>query len=420
MGWEMLRAYLVNRSDLLGGAARAAYRLHIALLGLHVESNYLVEEKSSDDWRVLMPKTTFGKLITRVQNALVSKILASSFLDSKTLLSINFFNSNHLKYINSSNVDVIHLHWIHGEMLSIADIGKLNKPLVWTLHDMWAFCGATHYASDDDWMEGYQKKSRGQSLKLFWLNKLVWNHKRRSWRRPMHIIAPSHWMASCAKRSRLLKDWPIHVIPNGIDTSVWSPMGKSMARSILALPGKVSLLLFGAVGGAQDPRKGFDLLSLALRELSKKNHNIELMVFGQTQPEKPVDLGFPIHFMGNLHDDLSLRVLYCAADALVIPSRQDNLPNTGLEAMACGTPVVAFNTGGMADIVTHKATGYLAEPFSTDDLAHGISWVLSEVPSERLQGNSRSTAVQRFSYPVIAKQHIEVYETAKAAFDKQP
>jgi glycosyltransferase involved in cell wall biosynthesis len=415
----VLKTYLVNRSDLLGGAARAANRLHKALLGEALESRFFVEEKSGDDWRTLNPKSTRRKLTTRIQNAIVSKILRSSSIGSDALLSINLFNSSWIKYINASNADVIHLHWIHGEMLSISDVAKIDKPLVWTLHDMWAFCGATHYSGDSAWMSGYREKSEGQTFGLFWLNRFVWNRKRRIWRRPMHIIAPSRWMASCAMSSKLMQDWPIHVIPNGIDTDSWSPMNKSVARSILSLPEKVNILLFGAVGGGLDPRKGFDLLTDALRELAKLNPEIELMVFGQAEPENPIDFGLAIRYMGNFHDDLSLRVLYCAADVLVIPSRQDNLPNTGLEALACGTPVVAFNTGGMSDIVTHKVTGYLAEPFSTKDLAFGISWVLSEVPSESLQRNARSIAVERFSYPIIAKQHIAVYEAAIATFAKQ-
>jgi len=419
MDYELLKVFLINRSDLQGGAARAAYRLHKSLLSLHVDSKFLVQEKSSDEWRVLTPGA-INKLFTKIKNSLISKIIVRLFADTRALISINLFNSNYLQFINSLNADVIHLHWIHGEMLSISDISKIQKPLVWTLHDMWAFSGAMHYSEDNSWMDGYKKNTTGQSFKLFWLNKLVWNRKRQNWKRPIHIIAPSQWMANCAHRSNLMNNWPIHVIPNGIDTSVWSPMSKLNARTILGLPENVKLLLFGAVGGAQDPRKGFDLLSAALDELGKSNLAIELIVFGQSEPKNPINFGFPIHFMGSFHDDLSLRILYCASDVLIIPSRQDNLPNTGLEAMACGTPVVAFKTGGMADIVTHKATGYLAEPFSTDDLAHGISWVLSEVPSERLQRNSRSTAVRRFSYPVIAKQHIKVYEAAKAAFYKQP
>jgi glycosyltransferase involved in cell wall biosynthesis len=129
---------------------------------------------------------------------------------------------------------------------------------------------------------------------------------------------------------------------------------------------------------------------------------LELVVFGQRAPKSPPSLGFPIHYTGHLHDDLSLRALYSSADAMAIPSRQDNLPNTGVEAHACGTPVVAFNTGGLPDIVEHKRTGYLAKAFETEDLAQGIAWVLAQRDIGQLGQQAREGAVVRFSEGAVA------------------
>ncbi len=223
-----------------------------------------------------------------------------------------------------------------------------------------------------------------------------WSRKRKHWQRPMHIGTPSRWLANCVRESALMRDWPVTVVPNCLDTERWQPLEKSLARQLLGLPSDVPLLLFGAMGGGNDPRKGFDLLLQALAHLRGEMPDLNLVVFGQLPPRNPPDLGFPIHYTGHLHDDLSLRALYSAADALVIPSRQDNLPNTGVEALACGTPVVAFNTGGLPDIVDHQQTGYLAD-------------------AERLSGLrvlARQTAVARFSNAVVAEKYKAVYEEA--------
>jgi glycosyltransferase involved in cell wall biosynthesis len=161
--------------------------------------------------------------------------------------------------------------------------------------------------------------------------------------------------------------------------------------------------------GGRDPRKGFDLLLNALKHLRDKVPEMQLVVFGELAPRDPLDLGFPVCYTGHLHDDLSLRVLYSAADLLIIPSRQDNLPNTGVEALSCGTPVVAFDTGGLSEIVIHKITGYLAEPFDVTDLAHGLKWILDNQSKKNLSENARKHAIEKFSYPIVAQQYQQIY-----------
>jgi len=315
--------------------------------------------------------------------------------------------------INASDADVVHLHWVQGEMLSIADIGRIRKPIVWTLHDMWAFCGAEHYTTDHRWRDGYRRDNRPAHESGFDLNRWTWQRKRKHWRRPHQIVCPSHWLADCARSSALLADWPVAVIPNPIDTYSWQPIDQRFARQLLGLPQDCLLLLLGAMGGGNDPRKGADLLLAALSKLCSEARvqNLQLVVFGQLAPQKPPQLGFPVHYIGHLHDDVSLRALYSAADVMVIPSRQDNLPNTGLEASACGTPVVAFNTGGLPDIVDDRITGAIAEPFDPASLAACIRWVLED-PQRRQQLGSaaRARAEQLWAPPRIAGSYAQIYE----------
>ena len=161
--------------------------------------------------------------------------------------------------------------------------------------------------------------------------------------------------------------------------------------------------------------EGLSGLLAALGHLRGQIRNLHLVIFGQLAPRQPSELGFPVHYTGHLHDDLSLRTLYSAADVLVVPSRQDNLPNTGIEAHACATPVVAFDTGGLPDIVEHQRTGYLARAFDTRDLAAGILWVLNHAQRARLGEQARTRAVARFSYPVVAERYREVYRQVAGA-----
>lgn len=409
-----MKVIQLNHSDINGGAARAAYRIHHALRQAGVDSRMGVDSAISGDWTVQGPSTRFRRGLAKLRPTMGSVLIRPFFKTGNTIIhSPAILPSGRVAALNNSDADVLHLHWVQGEMLSIAEIGTLRKPVVWTLHDMWAFCGAEHYTEDFRWRDGYVKGNRPPYESGFDLNRWTWQRKRKHWQRPMHIVTPSRWLANCARQSVLMRDWPVTVIPNTIDTDVWLPINKAMARALLGLPLDVPLLLFGAMGGARDPRKGFDLLQVALAHLRGQLPGLELVVFGQLAPEAPPALGFPVHYTGHLHDDVSLRLLYSAADVLAIPSRQDNLPNNGVEAHACGTPVVAFNTCGLPDIVAHQQTGYLAKPFDATDLAAGIQWVLGDAARlAALGAAARARAVELWSGEVVAQQYKAAYRVA--------
>jgi glycosyltransferase involved in cell wall biosynthesis len=413
----MMRGIHLSHSDISGGAARAAYRIHHALRSSGVDSSMWVNKESAGDWTVRGPSSSFEKAMAVMRPHAASSLVKALRTGNPIIHSPEVLRSRWVKRINGSDADVVHLHWVQGEMLSIADIGRIRKPIVWTLHDMWAFCGAEHYTEDSRWREGYHPDNRPLHEWGFDLNRWTWNRKRKHWQQPMQIVTPSRWLGDCVRESVLMRDWPVTVIPNPIDTDRWQPLPQTLARELLGLPADVPLLLFGAMGGGRDPRKGFDLLQAALQHLrdAPEGKGVELVVFGQLAPKSSPDLGFPIHYTGHLHDDLSLRALYSAADTLVLPSRQDNLPNTGVESLACGTPVVAFDVCGLLDIVAHQRTGYLAEAFDTDDLASGIQWVLADSRRyDQISANARSDAVARFASLVVASQYQRVCETAIA------
>lgn len=411
-----MKVVAVSYSDINGGASRAAYRIHRALLSQGVDSAMCVSEALAGDWTVRGPASKWDKAAVKARLAIGDAMAACIKTENRVSHSAAVAPTSRAHRLNESDADVVHLHWVNREMMSIRDIARIKKPVIWTLHDMWAFCGAEHYNEDGRWREGYTRDNRPESESGFDLNRWVWGRKRKHWRRPIQIVTPTRWLASCVRESALLHDWPVTVVHYAIDTEAWRPMDKRITRSLLGVPDDVPLLAFGAVAATSDKRKGFDLLRGALQHLRGAVPDLHLLVFGQMAPRIPDDVGFPVHYAGYLHDDLSLRMLYSAADVMAIPSRQDNLPNTGIEALSCGTPVVAFDVCGLPDIVKHEETGYLAKPFDCEDFAHGISWVLGDADRhDRLARNARDDAVRRFSYPVVAQEYLRMYETVIAS-----
>jgi glycosyltransferase involved in cell wall biosynthesis len=209
------------------------------------------------------------------------------------------------------------------------------------------------------------------------------------------------------------------VIANGIDLTLYKPMTRSLARDTtkvtlrerLNLPQNKHLILFGA-RAADEKRKGFHLLQGALQRLSQAGwqDKIELVVFGSLDSQTSLELGFPVHAFGRLADDLSLALIYAAADVFVAPSLQDNLPNTVVESLASGTPCVAFKIGGMPDMIEHHFNGYLAQPFEIDDLATGMDWVLEDQQRhQQLCDRARQKAEAEFSLELQAQRYLELY-----------
>jgi glycosyltransferase involved in cell wall biosynthesis len=409
--------FQVSKTDVAGGAARAAYRLHRALLDHGVTSRMKVRDKNSDDWTVEGPKTKYGKAGGLLRLALGSLAMRLQRNGNLNYHSGNWLPSAWSKELNALSAEVVNLHWVGDETLSIEDIGRIRKPVVWTLHDMWPFCGAEHYTNDDElarWRAGYSKANRPDLDDGLDLDRLVWLRKRRTWRRPMHIVTPSGWLADCARASALFKGCPVTVIPNVLDTATFQPLDQHFCRKALGLPQDRQIILFGAVGGGRDPRKGYDLLRDALVGLASRvdPKRVFCVVFGQSSPPNPYGQPFQTRWMGHLHDDATLTLLYNAADVMVVPSRQENLPQTATESQACGCPVVAFDCTGLRDTVLHRETGYLARAFNVEDMADGLNWILEDaVRRDALSQAARARAVRLWSHEVVVPQYLSIYRS---------
>lgn len=402
----------LNNADTSGGAARAAFRIHKSLIERDIHSRMWVNFSNSGEWTVKGPKGKLRKGISQIRRHLVNPVLKTMTTDNKILHSPAIFPSSWSKQINKSDADIIHLHWVGAEMASIADIGNIKKPAVWTLHDMWGFCGAEHVSWDERWQEGYTRSNRPINEKGFDINRWTWQRKVKHWKEPFNIVAVSKWLADCAQNSFLMKDWPVTIIPNCLNTDVWMPVDKSLARNMLGLPTDVPIIAFGTYGANSEYHKGFDLLVEALKNLESRVKDIELAIFGQVAPKNPPELGFKVNFTGHLHDELSLRLLYSAIDMLVVPSRVEAFGQTATESMACKTPVVAFGATGLLDIVDHKLNGYLAKPFESEDLANGIEYILNAQNYNQICENARDKVVKEFDSAVVSKKYQDLYYKA--------
>jgi glycosyltransferase involved in cell wall biosynthesis len=410
-----MKPLLVNSNDLRGGAARAAYRLHVGLRSIGVDSSMLVQVKDGEDASVVGPLTAFGRLAGRVRQALdLLPVYAYPAGRTRRTFYPGWLPDRSCVRVQEIAPDLVHLHWITGGFVNVKTLRKYRLPLVWTLHDMWPFTGGCHY---DDGCGRYlsgcgscpilgSNSSRDLSSRGF-------TRKVRAYRDlPLTIVTPSRWLGERARRSPLLAGFPVSVIPNAIDTDCFRPIAKGAARDLLGLPEDRKLILFGAAHGADEPRKGFSHLQTALRLLVERAgaSPYTAVIFGASTPERPPDLGMSSTYAGSLDDDVSLAALYAAADVFVAPSTQENLSNTVMEALACGTPCVAFDIGGMPDMIEHRRNGYLARSFDAADLAEGMRWILEDDQRRQaFSSRARQKVLEEFAMPVVARRYLELY-----------
>lgn len=411
----------LNAYDGNGGAGRACLRLNEALRVEGVDSIVLVNYKFGNDPAIqslnagALAKgfTAFGILLERFISSFYSKKVKIPFsvpVWGKSLASSAFLET----------ADIIHLHWINHGFLRPRDLKalqKLNKPIVWTFHDSNAFTGGCHVRYTCSHFENecgncpILKESNPDDI-----SHGIWKSKNDAYRCvSFEVIAPSNWMAGSVRRSKLLKSAPVHVIPNTLNTEVFVPVSKADAKQQAGLQADKFIMLSGFMPSRLDLHKGTPFLLEALGMLTESKNidpdRIELIVFGnrdeKTVPEFPVKTTF----LGTISDDRKLAAYYSAADVFLTPSLEDNLPNTVMESLACGTPVVAFTTGGIPDMVCHQHNGYLAEYRSSADFASGVEWVYLHENRHELNAQARATVEKRFSPHVVAGQHIELYKS---------
>ncbi|XGV94362.1 MAG: glycosyltransferase family 4 protein (plasmid) [Leptolyngbya sp. BL-A-14] len=400
----------LSTTDVEGGAARAAHRLHQGLRSAGIESQMLVRAKFGIDRDVIADNAPLTKLGPRL-DSLPLRLYPHRAL---AMFSSQWAPDALVPTVAQLNPDVVLLHWVCNGFLNIDSLRQFNKPLIWLMHDMWAFTGGCHYTQEcDRYTAQCGKCPHLQSSRDWDLSRWIWQRKAKAWRNlNLTIVSPSTWLAECAQASFLLKDVPVVVIPHGLDLERYKPRDRQFARNLLHLPLDKQLILFGASPGTTgDARKGFQYLAPALEKLAQMGwgQTIELVVFGGNPPDNPPNLGFKIHYLGQFQDDLSLSLVYSAADVMVVPSVQEAFGQTASEALACSTPVVGFKATGLKDIVNHATNGYLASPFDVTDLAQGIAWILEDPERhQHLKLAAREEAEREFSLRLQARRYLSL------------
>ncbi len=371
----------------------------------------LVQSKITDDYTVIGSRSNIEKAICKVRPILDSMPVRFYKGRTKTLFSPSWVPFGEMaRRINLLNPDIVHLHWVAGGMVRTNEITKIKAPIIWSLHDDWVFTGGCHIKwSCDKYRNRCGACPNLNSKTEHDLSRIIWNIKKSSFSRlqSLTVVAPSKWLAMCAKESSLLKDRRIINLPNPINTNLFRPLMKSIARDILCLPQNKRFVLFGAYTATTDINKGFKELGAALKLIQRDD--VEFIVFGSGEPIDTQQFKHKTHYLGHLYDDISLAVLYSAADVMVVPSIQEAFSQTTVESMSCGTPVVAFGATGLLDIVDHQKNGYLAKPYEIDDLAKGIEWILNSTDYEGLCQNARDKITAKFDEKVVVKQYIDLY-----------
>ncbi len=394
--------------DVHGGAARAAYAIHKALLESGVQSRMRVAQSAHSDPTITSNREYPFKLAKELDRRLWS--LQDSQTD--TWRSPARFGSITAREINASSADIVHLHWVTDGFMTVETIGAIRKPIVWSLCDAWAFSGAEHYATVQTEIraqQGYSAANRPPVDSGVDIDRWTWSRKKKLWKKPMHLVPASTWLTTATEQSALMGGWPTTRIPHIVNTDIFSPRDQGKARTLFGIPSDRAVLLFLASGGINDRRKGWDLLAKALLELDSSSPLTIVNVGPQpTQSEKESissQSGHRFIFFGEAHGDDQLADLYSSADVTVVPSREDNMPITAMESQSCGTPVVAFDIGGLPDIVTHKQNGYLAQAENFHDLAAGISWVLDI----NMREAARHHALHTWSPAAVVPQLTAIY-----------
>ena len=434
-----MKVLYINTSDSHGGAARAAVRIMYGVNQHREETQMLVKDKCSASTDVValqefVPNCKLYSALDWVSSKIKNKwqhLLWRPYRKTKENVFMSDTRSTRLHgALQRLDYDILHLHWINQRFIKLQDLPK-DKPIVWTLHDSWPFCGICHYFIDCDLYKTHcgdcpmlhSNKEKDLAYRVF-------EEKVRTYRDlDLHIVTPSRWLGECAKQSALFGQFPVTVIPNCLDTDVYRPLKDLEVNEHLEWAMKTNpalhivkraagekaakpMILYGAMNAATDRIKGFASLLSALQMLDKQGFEANLLVFGASDSDLPMQFEhIHVHFLGYISDTDMLVTLYNLTDVMVVPSLTENLSCAIMESLSCATPVCCFAIGGNSDMVEHKVNGYLAKEQDSDDLAAGICWCLENNQDGMLSKAAREKVMREYTIEQIGERYVELYRT---------
>lgn len=413
-----MRVLIINTTERQGGPAIAAYRLTEALKNNGIKAKMLVRRKSTEQVTTVLAEYSLTDRLSMVWERL--SVALHTHLRRNRIYAVDLGRSGTdiTDLPEFKQADVIHLHWTNGGMLSLSSIEKIissGKPLVWTLHDMWPFTGVCHYAHDCDHYTEHchdcpqlnSRNHRDMAYRIFDRKAQILQGAR------IQFVACSHWLGNMATNSQLLRNNKILCVPNAINTNLFRPRSKALAREALNLPAGKRLVLFSS-HTLTDERKGFHYLKEAAKVLAAEHpewaDKLGIVLMGKDiAPAIYHDIPFDVYPLSYIADEKRLVEVYNAVDLFAIPSLQDNLPNTIVEAMACGVPCIGFNVGGIPEMIDHLHNGYVADYKNVADLAAGIHWLLTEGDYDMLSREAARKATGTYGESCVAMQYIGIY-----------
>ena len=416
----------LNYSDIKGGAAIAMNRLHQSLLDQNINSKVLVFEKKLYDKSIICETNNLEKKINLIKRRTSFQLTKYQKINSKITHSLNIFNSNIKNKVLKLNPDILHLHWVNNEFISVKQIGQFkfyNIPIVWTMHDMWPYCGAEHYTFEKRFISGYKNSNKTLENYGLDINKHIWKLKYLHWKNiKMNIICPSKWQLTNVKSSKIFKKKNIFSIPLGIDIKKFKLINKKFAKKKLNLKNNYKYLLFGSAESPINDRKGLDFIINLVSKVNLEKTNIAILFFGQTKPEIFKNIKIPCFKLNNIkeNDYNKLNLIFSACELTLVPSKIESFGLIALESLASGTPVITFKNIGTSDLVIHKKNGYLSKYLNYTDFYKGIKWFfsLSLKEKKKISKFSRNHIKKKFNISKISQEHINLYKKIKNDFKK--
>jgi len=404
-----------------GGAGIATLRIHKKLLEKGIDSNLIVFHASGTS----IPN------VTEVEKGFIYKLrdfffhrFDNFFFRKKLRPGAQQFSFNYFSRISINDhpllkrADIVCLYWVGADFLTPEQIGRIKKPIVWRLSDKWVFTGGCHYSGDCRKYEVHcgncPQLLTNKEKDFTWF---ALKNKYESWKnRNINIVAPSNWIADAARRSTILKAKTVTRIATGVDPEVFMPVDRIKAKQALGIPSTTTVILFGANNALESTYKGGNFFRQMVERLADKDYLF--LLFGSDKSVTGDDIYKKVKFLGVLREEKDLRQAYNAADIFVCPSIEDNLPNTVLESMACGTPCIAFkNSGGVVDAIDHKGNGYLAEYKNVDDLINGVSWITGANKEGIVSAKAREKILKEFT---LENQVVSLINLYKSIIQKAP